>query len=55
MFMGVYPATVYYEQAVLDAIDYFTAEARSDNMKGGLCIFAMGNEGKTGNYYHELL
>ncbi len=46
-----WPGDGYYEQAVLDAIDYFTAEARSDNMKGGLCIFAMGNEGKTGNYY----
>lgn len=41
----------YYEQAVLDAIDYFTAEARSDKMTGGLCIFAAGNEGQTGMYY----
>lgn len=44
-------APEYKEQAVLDAIDYFTAEARSDKMNGGLCIFATGNEGKTGNYY----
>lgn len=41
----------YYEQAVLDAIDYFTAEAQSDNMKGGLLFFAMGNEGVTGDFY----
>ena len=36
---------------MLDAIDYFTAEARSDKMNGGLCIFATGNEGKTGMFY----
>lgn len=41
----------YYEQAVLDAIDYFTAEAKSANMTGGLMIFAAGNEGLTGDYY----
>ena len=36
----------YYEQAVLDAIDYFTAEARSDKMNGGLCIFATKQRGQ---------
>ncbi|MDE6154147.1 MAG: S8 family serine peptidase [Muribaculaceae bacterium] len=41
----------YYEQAVLDAIDYFTEAARSSTMTGGLCIFAAGNDGQTGNYY----
>lgn len=41
----------YYEQAVLDAIDYFTESARSDNMTGGLMIFAAGNEGQAGEYY----
>ena len=41
----------YYEQAVLDAIDYFTETASSDKMKGGLCIFALGNNGKNGDYY----
>lgn len=46
-----WPSPGYYEQAVLDAIDYFTAEARSANMKGGLLFFAMGNEGETGDYY----
>lgn len=44
-------APEYYEQAVLDAIDYFTETARSDRMTGGLCIFAAGNMGATGNYY----
>lgn len=46
-----WPSDGYYEQAVLDAIDYFTAEARSDVMTGGLCIFAPGNDGLTGNFY----
>jgi len=41
----------YYEQAVLDAIDYFTAEAKTERMNGGLCIFAAGNNGETGDYY----
>lgn len=41
----------YYEQAVLDAIDYFTAEAQSDYMTGGLCIFAAGNSGLEGQFY----
>lgn len=41
----------YCEQSVLDAIDYFTESARSNNMTGGLCIFAAGNEGATGNWY----
>ena len=41
----------YCEQAVLDAIDYFTETARSDNMTGGLCIFAAGNMGSTGDFY----
>lgn len=41
----------YFEEAVHNAIDYFTETARSDNMTGGLCIFAAGNDGSTGNYY----
>ena len=41
----------YYEQAVLDAINYFSRMARNDRMTGGLCIFAAGNNGATGNYY----
>ena len=41
----------YYEQAVLDAIDYFTAEGGGDVMQGGLCIFANGNTGDEGEYW----
>lgn len=41
----------YYEQEVLDAIDYFTKYGGGDNLAGGLCIFATGNNGATGNYY----
>lgn len=41
----------YYEQDVLDAINYFNKMARNDKMTGGLCIFASGNEGSTGDYY----
>lgn len=41
----------YYEQAVLDAIRFFTEEAESPFMKGGLCIFANGNTGLEGNFY----
>lgn len=41
----------YFEQAVLDAIDYFTTRAHSEFMKGGLCIFANGNTGDEGDYY----
>ncbi len=41
----------YYEQAVLDAIDYFTDKARGPKMTGGLCIFAAGNLGQQGNFY----
>lgn len=43
----------YKEQAVLDAIDYFTETARNKNgkMTGGLMIFATGNAGSTGEFY----
>ena len=41
----------YYEQSVLDAIDYFTANGGGDKMSGGLCIFANGNTGETGTFY----
>lgn len=44
----------YKEQAVLDAIDYFTNEAgnyANSPMKGGLCIFATGNLGLEGDFY----
>lgn len=41
----------YYEQAVLDAIDYFTKYGGGDKMSGGLCIFANGNTGTQGLFY----
>lgn len=41
----------YKEQAVLDAIRFFTSEAESPFMKGGLVIFANGNTGDEGDYY----
>ena len=41
----------YYEQAVLDAIDYFQAKAKNETMVGGLCIFATGNMGEEGLFY----
>lgn len=41
----------YYEQYVLDCIDYFTANGGGDKMSGGLCIFANGNTGETGSFY----
>jgi len=45
-----------YEQAVLDAIDYFIAEAGSfagSPMKGGIVIFAAGNYNSTATYWPE--
>ncbi len=41
----------YYEQAVLDAVKFFTDSAESEFMKGGLCIFANGNTGTEGDFY----
>lgn len=44
----------YFQQAVLDAIDYFTEEAgnyEGSLMKGGLCIFSAGNTGKNERIY----
>lgn len=47
-----------FEQAVLDAIDYFIAEAGFDElgnpsgpMQGGLVVFAAGNDGSDAAYY----
>ncbi|MBT1698095.1 S8 family serine peptidase [Fulvivirgaceae bacterium PWU4] len=47
-----------YEQAVLDAIDYFVAEAGQDEtgaqtgpMKGGLVVFSAGNSDSQDKYY----
>ena len=41
----------YYEQDVLDAIDYFIANAKSNTLNGGVMFFATGNDGATGNFY----
>ncbi|ANQ51510.1 S8 family serine peptidase [Flammeovirga sp. MY04] len=44
----------YYEQSVLDAIDYFIAEAgdfEGSPMKGGVVIFAAGNDNVSEPYY----
>lgn len=53
-----YTSAGVFEQAVLDAIDYFIAEAGYDEMgnpvgpmQGGLVIFAAGNDGSFGEYY----
>jgi subtilisin family serine protease len=40
-----------FEQAVLDAIDYFNANAGGEVMDGGLTIFAAGNSNSGGNWY----
>ncbi|WP_281613159.1 S8 family serine peptidase [Flammeovirga sp. SubArs3] len=43
-----------YEQSVLDAIDYFIAEAgdyEGSPMRGGIVIFAAGNDGVDNKYY----
>ncbi len=41
----------HYEQAVLDAIDYFNANGGGDVMNGGLTIFAAGNDGNDAPKY----
>jgi subtilisin family serine protease len=46
-----YTSTGYYEQAVLDAIDYFNINGGGEVMEGGLTIFAAGNGGNSGANY----
>ena len=49
-----YKAPEIYEQVVHDAIDYFIAEAGNypgSPMKGGVVIFAAGNDGSSEKYY----
>lgn len=41
----------YYEQAVLDAVKYFTKNGGGKKMNGGLCIFANGNTSSEGTFY----
>ncbi len=46
-----YTSAGYYEQAVLDAIDYFNTHGGGDVMDGGLTIFAAGNDGNDADNY----
>lgn len=39
------------DEAVTAAVYYFTVNGGGDNMSGGLCIFAAGNNGENGRYY----
>ncbi|MDR4988418.1 MAG: S8 family serine peptidase [Bacteroidales bacterium] len=46
-----YTSSGFYEQAVLDAIDYFNVNGGGDVMDGGLTIFAAGNSSNSGPNY----
>lgn len=49
-----WPNPDYKEQSVLDAVDYFVKEAgdyEGSPMKGGICIFAAGNQGQDGEFF----
>ena len=49
-----YAQTGYYDQSVLDAIDYFIDEAgdyEGSPMKGGIVIFASGNNNSDAEWY----
>ena len=47
-----YTSAGYYEQAVLDAIDYFNANGGGTALvDGGITIFAAGNDGSSGQWY----
>jgi subtilisin family serine protease len=49
-----YASPYYYEQSILDAIDYFVAEAGDyvgSPMKGGIVIFAAGNSNSDSEWY----
>ncbi len=46
-----YTSANYYEQAVLDAIDYFNINGGGEVMDGGLTIFAAGNSGNSNANY----
>lgn len=41
----------FYEQAVLDAIDYFNVHGGGDVLEGGLTIFSAGNSGNSDDFY----
>ena len=46
-----YTSANYYEQNVLDAIDYFNVNGGGDVMNGGITIFAAGNSNSSSNFY----
>jgi len=46
-----YNSSGYYEQAVLDAIDYFNANGGGSVLNGGITIYAAGNSGSPGQWY----
>ncbi len=46
-----YTAPGIFEQAVLDAIDYFNVNGGGNVMDGGITIFAAGNSGSSGDLY----
>ena len=46
-----YTSPGFYDQMVLDAIDYFNVNGGGDIMDGGLTIFAAGNSGNSAPYY----
>jgi len=46
-----YTSVGYYEQVVLDAIDYFNANGGGTVLNGGITIFAAGNSSSSGQWY----
>ena len=46
-----YTSPGYFEQAVLDGIDYFNVNGGGTVLNGGITIYAAGNSGTTGLYY----
>ncbi|MFW5725232.1 MAG: S8 family serine peptidase, partial [Bacteroidota bacterium] len=46
-----YTSPGFFEQSVLDAIDYFNINGGGDAMDGGITIFAAGNSDSSGDYY----
>ncbi len=46
-----YTSNNYYDQNVLDAIDYFNANGGGEALDGGITIFAAGNSGASGQRY----
>ena len=47
----IYGTEQHYEQAVLDAIDYFNANGGGNVMDGGITIFSVGNSNSSGQWY----